>query len=359
MHLPTWDELIDEQKDVLDTPIGSPLFVVGPPGSGKTVLAVARAQMIAQDGRSVALITYNRMLRRLFSLLTPEQASTMHSFVWHDFIRRTGARPPRNDSFVYDWDSLLTTLATHRNADPNLDHLVIDEGQDLAAGFFRYANAHAASALNVFADDDQSLGDRRTTLEEIKRAAGLGNPIILRENHRNTPEIAALAEQFHVGRLPAASVRRGSISERPRLVHSASLSASCQRIATTFRNRGDRVGVVVHNTATGAAAHNLLRQSLPGKRVDVYSGRLRNENSIALLEPGITVLNKESVKGQEFDTVFVLELEHFVPCLSDAMKRVMYMLCARARNHLTLVFGPNPLSADALAALPVRLVERM
>ena len=69
-----------------------------------------------------------------------------------------------------------------------------------------------------------------------------------------------------------------------------------------------------------------------------------------MLEPGVTILNKESVKGQEFDAVFILELEAFIPCTNDAEHRAMYMMCTRARDHLFLVHGH--LSARAEAALP-------
>jgi MoxR-like ATPase len=50
-------------------PLDEPLFVVGPPGSGKTVLAVRRARALAEDSREAVLITYNRLLRRQASLL--------------------------------------------------------------------------------------------------------------------------------------------------------------------------------------------------------------------------------------------------------------------------------------------------
>ena len=71
-----------------------------------------------------------------------------------------------------------------------------------------------------------------------------------------------------------------------------------------------------------------------------------------MLAPGVTVLNKESVKGQEFDAVFILELEAFIPCTDDVMRRGMYMMCARARDNLFLVYGPHELSVEAAAALP-------
>ncbi len=50
MRLPTWEELesVDEQLDVLEWPLDETIFVAGPPGSGKTVLAVRRAQMVAE-----------------------------------------------------------------------------------------------------------------------------------------------------------------------------------------------------------------------------------------------------------------------------------------------------------------------
>ena len=69
-----------------------------------------------------------------------------------------------------------------------------------------------------------------------------------------------------------------------------------------------------------------------------------------MLEPGVTILNKESVKGQEFDAVFILELEAFIPCTTGVERRAMYMMCTRARDHLFLVH--ERLSARAAAALP-------
>ena len=66
----------------------------------------------------------------------------------------------------------------------------------------------------------------------------------------------------------------------------------------------------------------------------------------------MTILNKASVKGQEFDSVFILELESFIPFANDVERRAMYMMCTRARDNLFLVHGPGPLSPQASQALP-------
>jgi superfamily I DNA/RNA helicase len=363
MHLPTWDELDDDQRNILDYDVDQSLFAVGPPGSGKTVLALGRAKMLADSGRSVALVTYNRMLRRLANLLNKSKAitQTMHSFVWRDFCGRTGEEPPRepSDPYLYAWSTMLDKLHGHRSSRPMLDHLVIDEGQDLPEAFFRYAHRHVARTLTVFADEDQAVGGRWTTLEEMRDAANLGNPIMLQENYRNTPDVAMVAEHFHRGRLPAARPRRSSIREIPRLFRSVNMTESAQRIANWFQNRRGTIGVVVRRNGTGTQIHAELSNLLPGRRVDIYKSGETDEDSIDLLKDGVTVLNKESVKGQEFDTVFVLELEDFVPCLNDPMHRAMYMLCARARDHLWLVHGPGNLSPQAEASLPLHLLQRV
>ena len=362
MRLPTWKELEaqPEQLAVLEHPLDESLFVVGPPGSGKTVLALRRAQSAAQAGRSspVAVVTYNRMLRRLLRLMNDGDdlpISTMHSFVWHDYKRRTGDEPPNDprDQYARDWEAMLAVLDGHAAASPDREHLVVDEGQDLPEGFFRYASRHVSEAITVFADEDQAIGNRRTTLEQIKNGANLPDAVMLSRNHRNTPEIARLAEHFHGGRLPAATVLRSSSGELPRLVQLPNLEAIAVLISNWFWNRGGTVGVIVDRNDFGRDVHAEVAGELPGGRVDIYESGSNNEESINVLEPGVTILNKESVKGQEFDAVFILELDHFLPCTDESKRRAMYMMCTRARDNLFLVHDvPAGLSRKAVAALP-------
>ena len=89
-----------------------------------------------------------------------------------------------------------------------------------------------------------------------------------------------------------------------------------------------------------------------GQRVDFYEYRKQNEEIIDLLGPGITILNVQSIKGQEFDAVFLLEFDELLDGINELKRRRMYMLCARARDHLFLMHKGGCLPPNLLDQLP-------
>ena len=241
---------------------------------------------------------------------------------------------------------------------PDRQHLVIDEGQDLPRQFFGYASRHAADGLTVTADEEQALNSRHTTLEEIKKFAGLDDPVMLRYNYRNTPEVVAVAKHFHQGQLPVAQVRRPRTGERPRLRRVRDSDEMAERISLWLSNRGGTIGVIVRHKEYGKDIRERIRRRLRDKRVDYYDSDLQNDGTIDLDASGVTVLTKESVKGQEFDMVAITQLDRFLPCQSPEDFRAMYMMCTRARTHLFLLHEGN-LDKAVRDALPgARVLER-
>lgn len=360
MRLPTYEEIArdEDQLDVYETPFDESLFVVGPPGSGKTVLAVHRAQMLASNDIPVVLVTYNRMLRRLIAQLTEEevQAQTMHQFVGSHYYTQTNAIAPNAAPYIFDWNTMYEMLEGD-GVIPEPTHVIVDEGQDLPKEFFRYLRSFVATTITVFADEDQALTGERSTLRDIRDAADLDDPVVLNANHRNTPEIARVAEHYHAGQAPVPEVIRPPSGEPPRVVLYRGDGAT-RRIANWYGTRGGRVGVaVVNSKSTGKTLYSKLRNQLPGHRVAFYTNG--NEDDIDLLEPGITILNVRSIKGQEFDTVFVMEIDELLLQLDEVNARKMYMLCARARDNLILMREGNRLPHALLDQMPgAEILER-
>ena len=305
-------------------------------------------------GRPTVVVTYNRMLKRLLTLLDKGGVipTTMHAFVGDDYRDRFGGKPPiMHDEYSYDWQEILSRFH-QRGIQPYLSHIVVDEGQDLPAGFHAYLQRHCAEVLTVFADENQALSDQRTTLEQIRKSTGLDHPILLKHNHRNTPEVSRLAVHFHSGRLPATKDVKEPSGILPRLERTRGIDHTASMVANWYMVRGGSIGVIVFRNDTGKQLYQLLKQHLTRTRVDIYLHERQNEADTNVREDGVTVINKESVKGQEFDWVYILELERFIPCQNDVEKRTMYMMCSRARENLNLVYGPAELSPAADRSLP-------
>lgn len=356
MKLPLLDDLIDEQLDVYEAGLDSSIFVLGPPGSGKTSIAVLRMKQLIAKNQTCILITKNRLLASLATQLGSNSltAMTMNTFVAKDHYQRIGSNAPEPVPFTYDWPAIMATYG-QRNLQPLWDHMVIDEGQNLPAGFFSWAVKFGAKVVSVFADEDQTTDPQRSTIDDIS-AAPLPAPFRLSVNHRNTREIAAVAEHFHRSNtLPAAVVRRPRSGEQPLLVGFKNWSQVASTIANRLLNRGGSIGVIVYPVSQAESVHRLLKEALPAtSRVDIYTHRT-DRNKVHLIKPmadGITVLTGESVIGLEFDTVYLQDLGRSLPAVEMDQIRRLYMLCARARDSLILLNGPNPLTATQLNSLP-------
>ncbi|MCE2482301.1 MAG: ATP-binding domain-containing protein [Alphaproteobacteria bacterium] len=252
----------------------------------------------------------------------------------------------------------MFTMLVRRGVTPNPTHVIVDEGQDLPREFFRYLRDFVATTITVFADEDQALTEDRSTPHDIKEAARLDDPVLLSANHRNRPEIARVAEFFHTGHAPAPEVHRSPSGELPRVVLYRE-SGATRRISNWYETRGGRIGVAVVNNHTGEMLYSQLRNRLVGQRVEFYTSDRKNEDEIDLLAPGITILNVRSIKGQEFDTVFLMEIDKLLLEINAVSKRKMYMLCARARDNLILMHDGDRVPSELLDRLPgVDILER-
>jgi DNA helicase IV len=361
MRLPSFTELTEEQKKVfLQDPLKS-ILVVGPPGTGKTSCALWKAQLLAADySLNVTLVTRNRMLAALAVQISkdhggaPVKSVTMHGCVWKDYFRNRFSNPvPQHEPFHYDWDEIME-LYEAAGVKPSVDHLIVDEGQNLPIEFFIWAKRFLAKEMSVFADENQTTDVDGCQVSELLQA-GYTSAIPLTLNHRNTEEIADLVATFHVNRtVPHAPAKRGRSGDAPRLMQVATWQELADRVAVRYQNVGAAVGVILYKQRHITTFHGLLTGLLPNDRVDYYTSKAkpRAEQAIRMRERGVTIISGESAIGLEFETVFLQDLNRSLPMSQAVHYRRMYMLCSRARDTLILVNGPESLSAAQLAALP-------
>ncbi|WP_416481821.1 ATP-binding domain-containing protein [Streptomyces sp. CL12] len=335
--------LAPDQQDVLASlPFDGHHLVTGPPGSGKSVLAVQRAVMLALTGQPVTLLTRSNLLRQslepLATALGPEEGldvSTVHRWLhaWHRAL--TGRPAPQTDDGWFDWAAVFQVAASRSHGTGPL--LVIDEGQDLPLDFYRLCRLIGARTT-VFADECQCITDTQSTLAEIGSLLTGPNRHDLTATHRTTRQVAALAARFHVGGArPALPARAGPTPSLRRYGNAHQVAAHIAEHAGTRPD--DRVGVILRHTRNQMDLTERLERLLPRSRLQTYvgegAGRYR---TLDLTRPGVTVLNRRSAKGLEFDTVFVPDthLDAGDDTTGAGLRMLYYVLVTRARTRLFL-----------------------
>ena len=339
MRLPTYQDLSKEQDAVNNLPLAGRWLVTGPPGTGKTVMALYRSKMVADAGSKPLLLMYGKLL----SAYTRQAVSALgidgfvHPFHqwWWNFCRRVWRRSaPQLEKYNYDWDE-ISEWQMERPAPRNeIPSLLVDEGQDLPPMFFNFARL-LAKELTVFADENQRINEHNSTLREIRQAIKPDGEMRLTRNYRNTRQIAEVAAHFY------ADVETGMPDLPDRSGPAATLRGfekrgqSVQQVANyATTNRHQQIGVLVPTQKLVKSYVNGLATRSIEAGSYIAGGAVED---VDFAEPGVTVVTWASAKGLEFDCVFVAEIQsNWLPMDSPILRMQLYVLCSRARERLFL-----------------------
>ncbi len=311
-------------------------------------MALYRAQVLTFDDREPALLMYNNVLQQYTaqaadSLNLAGFVSTFHRWIWGFWNENFGRRPPTLEdgiSYVHDWTEMTSQFFASPPKSDALSDLLVDEGQDLSLGFYRLARFFCKN-ITVFADENQQLSDQNTTLKEIAQAIKADGWLELKQNHRNTAEIAAVAAKFYAGAptgIPDLPSRRG---EKPTLRRYSSDIELADFVSRYVKARTNlAIGIACENKRTQYRLLDLLQKRRLPIPVQMYASGDKRHKHLDFDVPAITIANFRSFKGLEFDTLFIPELQqHFSDPTSASTRMMFYVLISRARNELHLSYS--------------------
>ena len=364
MRLPTEAQLSLEQREVCYAPIDGTMLVSGPPGSGKTIVALFRAKMLESNGDRVQAVMYNKVLARYVGDHHP--FLTWIARWWFETVARRFPLGPTRKRYDLDFDRARELLEDKAVRDKvrrrgHWGHLILDEAQDFAPAAHRLlwcvqnavfsdVPAEERPTLLILADENQRITESNSTIAQIREAHMLTRDEVyqLRKNYRNTREIAAFAANFYAdlpSGVPDLPKRRGDL---PKVHVTADIRDAAQRIARHVRLHDDHeVGVLVQYDRLRGQFFDALKRVTRGTRIQTYSSKdeaHQNPEDLTFGTPGITVLSFNSAKGLEFDAVFLPELQklRLDPLNTDAVKMTLYVMTSRARTTLNLLItDPN------------------
>ena len=181
-------------------------IVYGVAGSGKTVLLIARARLVAEDpNKRVLILCFNRALAEYFQEVF-QGSDNVSALNFHAWGGHNGVQFRRNEDEDDYGQRFLDRLQRGEGDAQRFDAVFIDEAQDFAKTWYMCAKFALQEPddgdLLIVGDGGQSLYRRRTFTWRDAGINAVGRTINARfdldKNYRNTREILRVAAPFSV-----------------------------------------------------------------------------------------------------------------------------------------------------------------
>jgi len=370
-NFPSSADLSREQQAIYSEHLDKALLIIGPPGTGKTVMAIMRAQrMREQNNEAAKILMYNKTLKEF----TNSQAKdiiveTMQSYLKKKF-RLTNRDLTHTGKYEFPWINIYTTTKNHLDLDEIKKifprQVIIDEGQDfptelweiLSEIWIKLRKENINFVPSVMADENQRLNqEANSNIDDIRNGLGLYADCFdsfkessLTKNYRNTREIASFAKHFYVGNqteTPSSEDCRSGAKPILFFHKSSSLDVLTDRVLQyKINNPKKTIGILIAQNSSRNRVERLglrLQAEVKKRELAINVQYYISRSKYPLKELNfdttntITVLTKQSSKGLEFDCVFVPSLndiEYSDQGFLYAMD--LYVVFHRARDHLFL-----------------------
>ena len=331
--------------------------IVGPAGSGKSLVAVEKACRLAIEGWRTLFVCFNQALatsvmREVDARGEPEgrrpQVSTFHRLA-ETLEVRAGALGPKPANPGPEWfDAIAANLVPAIEALPDVryDAIVIDEGQDFEADWLLALQLLLRnpddSILWVFHDPGQAL-----YREDV--VAGLGlERFELFEDYRSPVPVAELAAAFYRG--PGEPQPMADGGREPRLVEAEpghpTVEAVRRELHRVLVDEGVRPWNVVVLSGASADKSAVWKERRFGTVV-LWNGAIDDDGRSKGLpgedvpaEPaddGVVLFETvRRFKGLERPVVILCEL----PAERDRLDQLLYTAFTRATTQLIVIAPP-------------------
>lgn len=300
----------------------------GPAGTGKSLLAIEKARMLAQSGQKILLLCFNEFLlkhlrtQELNPLITVHNVRSLAEEILQDnSLPIEQVNKFFEEYFATDFD----------DTDWQYPNIVVDEGQDISDAMLEHLSFLAElneGSFYVFYDRNQFILERNSPEQPQYLDSEAECRLVLYRNCRNTAEIAAtVGSLVDMRQEPYVNDVHG---EKPKAVFyndKAALKGIAERFVKTMQeNRVALEDMVI------LSVHSLEHSALHG--VTELAGI---PVSNTLEEGKVWVTTTRKYKGLEARAVLLVDVE--VSKLTDAvMQRMIYIGGSRANTYLKVAF---------------------
>ena len=329
------------------------LEVVGPAGSGKSMLAAEKARRLAREGYRTLLVCFNsRLATSLIRELEDAPApGGLDVTTFHRLCERLGAQagvlPPRPEPIPQAWwdDTLPSALEAAIAALPGTRYhaIVVDEGQDFESRWFVLLQRLLTDPDDVF----WVFHDPGQALFRADVVADLGlQPHQLFENLRNPESVAQLAARFYRGGeepivMRETGRRHAVIDAEPGPATLEALRKTLHRLIEEERVPPWKIAVLSGESATSSIVWQRRRfgNAVLANEALLDDGRSKGLAPEDVPEEPDEVLFEtiRRFKGMEREVVVLVEL----PTEGDRLDELLYVGLTRATTELVVIAPPD------------------
>ncbi len=308
-------------------------LIQGCAGSGKTVMAIKKAQELAAEGQTVLLLAFNRMIgERLKAAVAGCQgivAGTYHDYCIEQLkaAHRLPSAEDENDYYSRAVPEAFLELVNERPLE--FDALIVDEGQDFRTDFWISLSylLRKDGCFYIFYDPEQNVFG-----SEMEFPVSTP-PFVLTCNCRNSHEICSFVAQHTeteirpLRELPAGEPVVESVNTSP-TGRRRRLGRILDQLVNEQRLDPGRIVVL--------GGHNIDKTCIPP---DGIIGSFRLVEGGGAGNDVIPYHTYMKFKGCEADAVILLDVDPNDPRWSE---RAIYTTASRARHILYVVRSGEP-----------------
>lgn len=317
-----WDveekSMDDDQLDLIEYTLDKSMLIAGCAGSGKSVIAMHKAQQIAEAGFNVILIAYTKSLNGFMQL--GSNVTSRYQFYYH-----------------YQWK--------YQNKMPSADYVIVDEIQDFDELEIReFINAAKMHYL-FFGDTAQSIyrqfGKKTMTIEQISKLTGL-TTLHLYNNYRLPRPVAKITQKYvGVDVMPYADkVYRNKENTLPHFVQFPDFTSQMKAVSEIIKKNPDSsIGILLHSNTLVANTYEQLHiadiqfeykfQIENGTEKKIY-GNLDFSTNLP------KIMTYHSAKGLQFDIVI---LPMYEGAITDDSRKALYVAMTRTMHKLYVLYS--------------------
>ena len=324
------------------------LLITGPPGSGKTLLLIARAKWLASANQNwiIKVISYNNLLASYLSDLVQDHPNIEVS-TFRNFVRNRGDSISENNESQANTD---VNRAQMNGILKDIDAILIDEAQDFFPAWIRYCleTTKPNKGGVVLAGDEQQSIYRDGSFSGALSGHEV-ETVRLEKSYRCTKQIIHVAEVLSACE---TTVRSDLCPNGPPVdvVYSDTWEEASKAIVWEISNMvlsGERdpgsiaILCTQYRNMFGRLGRLLEGDGIPYTQV----GRPPYSQEVS---PGtITISTIHSAKGYEYEVVFLIGIDNLPYSRSGSeeeiksQRHLAYVGATRAKDHLYIMYSKS------------------